>query len=121
MTVGRLSTVAAIMFAASMSASYAGPCSQAIDNTQAKFDAKLDARAAVAPTAPESHAATAHHQPTPDSIAGAEEKLGVLSDERVAAFTEALARAREADRIGDLSACEQALNEAQSILGDEAP
>jgi hypothetical protein len=36
-----------------MSASYAGPCSQAIDNAQAKFDAKLDAQAAVGPTAPE--------------------------------------------------------------------
>jgi hypothetical protein len=121
MTVRRLPTAVAIVFAASMSASYAGPCAQAIDNTQAKFDAKLDAQAAVGPTAPESHAATAHHQPTPDSIAGAEEKLGVLSDERVAAFTEALGRAREADRVGDLSACEQALNQAQGILGEEAP
>ena len=121
MTVRRLPTAVAIVFAASMSASYAGPCSQAIDNTQAKFDAKLGAQAAVGPTAPESHAATAHHQPTPDSIAGAEEKLGVLSDERVAAFTEALGRAREADRVGDLSTCERALNQAQGVLGEEAP
>jgi hypothetical protein len=121
MTVRRLPTAFAILFTASMSASYAGPCTQAIDSTQAKFDAKLDAQAAVGPTAPESHAATAHHQPTPDSIAGAEENLGVLSDEQVAAFTEALGRARKADRVGDLSACEQALNQAQGILGEEVP
>jgi hypothetical protein len=120
MTMRRFLAATAIIVAIP-GASYAGPCSQAIDRTQAKFDAKLDAAAAVGPTAPESHAATAHHQPTPDSIAAAEENLGTLSDEQVAAITGALGRAREADRVGDLSACEQALNQAQGILGEEAP
>jgi hypothetical protein len=121
MTVRRLLVAAAIVVATPLSESYAGPCSQAIDRTQAKFDAKLDAAATVGPTATESHAATAHHQPTPDSIAAAEEKLGILSYEQVVAITDALGRARDADRAGDLNACEQALNQAQHVLGEEAP
>ena len=43
----------AIAFAAVMSASYAGPCSDEIDNMQARIDAKLEAKAAAGPTAHE--------------------------------------------------------------------
>ena len=43
----------AIAFAAAMSASYAGPCSDEIDNMQARIDAKLEAKAAAGPTARE--------------------------------------------------------------------
>ena len=43
----------AIAFAAAMSASYAGPCSDEIDNMQARIDAKLEAQAAAGPTARE--------------------------------------------------------------------
>jgi hypothetical protein len=118
MTIQRSVATSAIILALSVSASYAGPCSQEIDHMQAKFDAKLEARAAVAPSAPESPAATAHHQPTPNSIAGAEAKLGVLSPEQITTVTEALRRAREADRGGDQSACEQALSEAQHAIGE---
>jgi hypothetical protein len=118
MAIQRLLVTSAIILALSVSASYAGPCSQEIDRMQAKFDAKLEARAAVAPSAPESPAATAHHQPTPNSIAGAEAELGVLSPKQVTAVTEALGRAREADRVGDQSACEQALSVAQHTLGE---
>jgi len=117
MAVPRLLAISAIILALSVSTSYAVPCSQQIDRMQAKFDAKLEARAAVAPSAPESPAATAHHQPTPNSIAGAEAKLGIVSPEQVTAITEAFERAREADRAGDQSACEAALSEVQHTLG----
>ena len=43
----------AIAFAAAMSVSYAGPCSDEIDNMQARIDAKLEAKAAAGPTARE--------------------------------------------------------------------
>jgi hypothetical protein len=118
MTVLRLIAASAITLATSMSASYAGPCSEQIDRTQAKFDAKLRASAAGAPSAPESPAAREHHQPTPNSIAAAEARLGALSDEKATAVTNALGRAREADRVGDESTCEQALSEAQQTLGE---
>jgi len=118
MTLRRLLTAAVVFVVTPVSAIYAGPCSQEIDHMQAKLDAKLEAKAAVAPTAPESPKATAHHQPTPDSIAAAEAELGVLSPEQITTVTEALGRARQADRVGDQSACEQALSEVRRSIGD---
>jgi hypothetical protein len=91
----------AAAFAALMSASYAGPCSQGIDRVQAQFDAKLEANAAVGPSARESTAATMNRQPTPDSIAAAEAKLGEISPESIQAVEAGMARARDADRVGD--------------------
>jgi len=45
---------------------FAGPCSQAIDQMQAKINARLKATAdAGGRAAPESSAATMHRQPTP--------------------------------------------------------
>ena len=58
MSIQRLVVACAAAFAALMSASYAGPCSQGIDRVQAQFDAKLEANAAVGPSARESTAAT---------------------------------------------------------------
>jgi hypothetical protein len=46
MTVRRLLAATAIVVAASMSESYAGPCAQEIDRVQAKIDARLEAKAA---------------------------------------------------------------------------
>ena len=118
MTVRRLVAATAIVVAASMSESYAGPCAQEIDRVQAKIDARLEAKAAAGLSAPESPAATAHHQPTPESIATAGARLGDLPPERVTAAFAAMGRARDADRVGDRSACEQALSEVQSTLGE---
>jgi hypothetical protein len=101
----------------SMSASYAGPCSQEIDQVQAEIDAKLDSNAAAGSSALESTAATMHRQPTPKSIEAAESQLGEVSPEKVQAVTAAMARAREADRDGDESACWQALADAQRARG----
>ena len=103
MSIQRLVVACAAAFAALMSASYAGPCSQGIDRVQAQFDAKLEANAAVGPSARESTAATINRQPTPDSIAAAEPKLGEISPESVQAVQASMARARDADRAGDQS------------------
>jgi hypothetical protein len=123
MTVRRLLTAdaitaGAIVFATSMWASYADTCSQEIDRTQATIDARLEARAAAGSSAAESTAATLHHQPTPNSIAAAEGRLGDLPPDRAAAVFAAMGRAREADHTGDLNACEQALSEVHQILGE---
>src|SRR5262245_12562601 len=99
----------AVALAASMSASYAGPCSQEIDRTQVDVDAWLNASAAAGPAGRESTAATDHRQPTPSSIEAAEARLGDVSTQKVEAVKAAMARAVEADRAGNQSACEQAL------------
>jgi hypothetical protein len=98
------------------SATFASPCSQEIHRVQAKFDAKLEAQAAAGRYACESTAATMHRQPTPGSIAAAEAKLGDVSEEKVQAVESLMARAREADRVDDQNACEQALAEVQRLL-----
>ena len=118
MTIRRLLAVAAIGIVVPVSASYAGPCLQEIGRMQAKIDARLEARAAAGSSAPESTAATQHHQPTPDSIAATEIQLGNVSPERVTAVFAAMGRAREADRVSDQNACEQALNEVQRTLNE---
>jgi hypothetical protein len=53
-----------------------------------------------------------HRQPTPESIATAVGGLGNISLKRMKAVNAAMARAREADRVGDQKGCEQALAEA---------
>jgi len=115
MTIQR-SLLACAMFAASISAGSAGPCSQEIARLQAAIDAKLAAAGAAGPSARESTAATMHRQPTPQSIATAESELGDISPEQVMAAAALMARAREADSAGDASACNQALTDAQRAL-----
>lgn len=109
--------LSAAALAASMSVSYAGPCSSEIDRVQARIDARLEARAAAGPESRESTGAMMHHQPTPGSIAAAEERLGDLSPEKAEAAKQAMARARAADSAGDRSVCEQALAEVQRVVG----
>ena len=81
------------------------PCTHEIDRMQARVDAMIAAMAAAGPAGRESGAATRHRQPTPDSIAAAEEKLG--EGARAERALAALAQARAADRAGDQSACER--------------
>jgi hypothetical protein len=116
MTASRLLVFGAIAFGASLSASYAGPCSDEIDNMQTRIDAKVEAMAAAGPTARQGGAST-HVQPTPRSIAGAEAKLGEVSPQTVDAVRQAMLRARAADSAGDKNACEQALADAQRAFG----
>jgi hypothetical protein len=117
MSIHRLLVACMVALAASVSASYAGPCSHEIDRTQVDVDAWLNASAAAGPAARESTAATAHRQPTPSSIEAAEARLGDVSAQKVEAVRAAMARAVEADRTGNQSACEQALADARRALG----
>jgi hypothetical protein len=107
----------AAAIAGSISSVHAGPCAPAIDRMQSRIDARLYADAAAGEGAKESTDALAHRQPTPDSIARVEERLHDLSTEKVAAVKLAMGRARAADNAGDTRACEQALAEAQRLIG----
>ncbi len=106
-----------VAFVASISASYAGPCSGDIDRIQARIDATLEAKAAVGPYAGESANAGMSDQPTPRSMAAAEEKLGEISPQKADVVAKAMARARAADNAGDNGACERALAEVRRLLG----
>ncbi len=97
---------------------YAGPCSKQIDELQVQIDAKLNRAAAAGPTGNETTAAMEHRQPTPKSIAAAEVRLGDVSQKVVEVVAEAMARARNADIVGDTTACEQALADAQRAIGN---
>jgi hypothetical protein len=62
-------------------------------------------KAAAGQTAKQGIAAGMSVQPTPASIAVAEEKLREISPKKVTAITRGMARARVADKVGDLRAC----------------
>jgi hypothetical protein len=113
----RVLVFAALALVASAWAAYAGPCLGQIDAMQARIDAKLEAKAVAGPTAKEGVAATMNMQPTPASIAAAEEKLGDISPKKVRAIKRGMARARVADKVGDLRACRKALAAVQRVLG----
>jgi hypothetical protein len=117
MTIAHAAVLGAAALALSTLPGHAGPCLQEIARMQAQIDAKLAARATAGPTARESSGALLHHQPTPGSIAAAESKLGEISAETMEALAAAMARAREADRAGDASACEQALADVRRSIG----
>jgi hypothetical protein len=106
----------AAMVAASAGAAHAGPCSAQIDVMQARFDAKLASAARGGPTGRETVAATDHRQPTPDSIAAAEESLGDLTPRTVEAIESGMSRARKADAEGNKAACEAALAEVRRAI-----
>jgi hypothetical protein len=116
MTNLRLAVLAAVL-AASAGTAYAGPCAQEIDRMQARFDAKLEAAARIGPPARETNAATDHREPTPDSIAAAESRIGDISARTVEVIEAGMARARKADLAGDKGACEQALAEVGRAIG----
>jgi hypothetical protein len=103
---------------AGAAAADAGPCTQDIAVVQGDFDARLNAAAASGQEATESTYATMHRQPTLNSVAGAEERLGELPPAQVEAFTAAMKRALDADAAGDGGACQLALNEAKHTLGE---
>ncbi len=75
---------------------------------------RLDAVASTDPGARESRAALLHHEPTPASIAAAEQGLkGGHGVERALA---ALKRARKANAHGNEQGCETALAEARAAI-----
>jgi hypothetical protein len=95
----------------------AASCAVQIDQVQAKLDAALAQRAKTAPFAVESKSATLSHQPTPGSIARAEDKLEAWAggDEAVAA----LGRARDAQAAGNTAACFKALRKAKRAISSK--
>jgi len=112
------SIVASIaVLAASISASYAGPCWDDLSAVQAKIDAMLEAKAATGPPATAEAMAGTSPQPTPRSLETVEERMGEISTQTVNAIRQAMARARAADGTGDKAACEQALAEVRRTLG----
>ena len=117
MAMERVWVLSAVALVLSVSSVYAGPCSGEIDAAQARIDARLAAIAGAGRTARESTAATMHRQPTPGSIAQAEEGLGEVSVKLVQSVGAAMERARAADAAGNKSACEQALAEVEKVLG----
>jgi hypothetical protein len=117
MTASRLLMLTAAALAASISAGHAGPCSQQIDRMQARVDAMIAATAAAGPAGRETDAALMNRQPTPGSIAAAEERLG--EGARAQRALAAMAQARAADQAGDTGACERALADAQRAIGPQ--
>ena len=100
----------------STQSSLASFCSQDIDRAWVQVNAKIQARVAAGRSAPQGTIALLHHQPTPSSVAAAEETLGDIWLPIETAVA-ALGRAREADGINDRIACEGALADVQRVIG----
>jgi hypothetical protein len=86
-----------VAFALSIAAAYAGPCSDAIDAMRARIDATLEAKAAAGPAAKEGVPAGMSVQPTPASIAAAEEKRDEIPTKKATAIQRGMAVACAAD------------------------
>ena len=95
----------------------AGPCADEIYQTDLAINKKLDAAASKGKAAPQSTFATTHRQPTPASVAAAEQQVGDISEAVVTEVRAFMQAAREADAAGDKEGCEQALAEAKKIVG----
>ena len=116
MIVQRTTAVAGTALLLSAAPTYAGPCTDRIYQTNLEVAELLDAAAAQGRTAPQSTFATMHRQPTPGSIASAEQQAGDLSSADVQAITEAMDVARRADDEGDRAGCEKALSQVDRVL-----
>jgi hypothetical protein len=106
--------IVATAFVMAATWAHAGPCTAEIDKLQAQVDAKIEAIAGSGPAAAESRAARLHHQPTPASIAAAEQRLH--ESEGTKRALAALARARKADEAGNTDACDKALAQARAAI-----
>ena len=80
---------AAAALAASISASYGGPCWDDLSAVQAKVDAMLEAKAADGPPATAEAMAGTSPQPTPRSLETVEERMGEISPQTVNALRQA--------------------------------
>jgi hypothetical protein len=116
MIVQRATAVAGIALILDAAPVHAGPCTDRIYQTNLEVAKLLDAAAAQGRTAPQSTFATMHRQPTPGSIASAEQQAGDLSSADVQAITEAMDVARRADDEGDRAGCEKALSEVDRVV-----
>ena len=105
---------AALMLGAT--AAHAGPCTDRIYETDLEVAKLLDSAAAQGRPAPESTFATMHRQPTPGSVATAEQQAGDLTADELEAITEAMDVARHADDLNDRAGCEKALSDVDRML-----
>ncbi|MDQ0511262.1 hypothetical protein [Ancylobacter amanitiformis] len=96
-------------------AAMAGPCEQAVKDTQAALDRVIADIAALSPTAPESEGALLSHDPSPEGIAKEEAELGDgVAPEKA---LEALERARTAAAAGDEDGCQKYVAAARDAIG----
>jgi hypothetical protein len=95
--------------------SAATPCMPDIDHGWAQVNLKIHARISAGRSAPQSSIALLHRQPTPNSVAAAQDLLNDVWLPIEAAVS-ALSRARLADRDNDERTCRQALIEAQRAI-----
>jgi hypothetical protein len=116
MIVGRATAMAGMAFILGAAAAHAGPCTDRIYETDFEVAKLLDAAAAQGRPAPESTFATMHRQPTPGSVATAEQQAGDLTADELQAITEAMDVARHADDSNDGAGCEKALSEVDRML-----
>lgn len=117
MTMRAALAFAALIFGLCPVLSYAGPCADDLYKASVDIGKRLDDIAAQGKAGAESTFATAHHQPTPATVAGAEEKLGDISEAQVKAVHEFMVQAKQADDAGDKASCEKALSAARTLLG----
>lgn len=101
----------AVTFVGGVDAAQAGPCTTQIAEVE-RYLSRLTPGHASGPTAPQSIGAQLHHQPTPGSVQGAENKAREMAEA-------ALERARKADADGNADACQKALAEAKEVYGLE--
>jgi len=94
----------------------ASPCEEEITRLQVAFNQRLDAAAEKGPSGAETTDAKLHHQPTQQSLAAAEAKLGDITPETAHAFDEAMQHARAANGSNDQAQCRAALQQARQIL-----
>ena len=94
----------------------AGPCTDRIYQTDLDVAKLLNSAAAQGQPATQSTFATMHRQPTPGSIASAEQQAGDLTTDEVQAITEDMDEARHADDAGDRVGCEKALSDVDRML-----
>jgi hypothetical protein len=103
--------VAGMALFLSIGPAYAGSCTERIYQTDLDVAKLLNSVAAQGRPKTQSTFATMHRQPTPGSIASAEQQAGDLTSEEAQAITEDMDEARHADDEGDSAACEKALSD----------
>ncbi len=118
MTKRAVLALAAVACAASAASARAGPCAADLYKAQVEIGKRLDAIAAKGKSGAEGNFATLHRQPTPGTVAGAEEKVGDISEADVAKVRQSMLAARKADESGDMQACEKALADVRQALGE---
>ena len=116
MIVRQAATVGGIALILGAAQAHAGPCTDRIYQTDLDVAKILDSAAAQGRPAQQSTFATMHRQPTPGSVASAEQQAGDLTVDEMQAITEAMDVARHADDAGDLAGCEKALGDVDRVL-----